>query len=129
MIKLCKIFKLRTALVLEGIIWGLWYAPLVVMGYNYGINYSFYPYSGFLAMCVFCLVIGAFLSFLTWKSSSIVPAVIAHGALNAICSFGINFTRSGGNTFLGPSPTGLIGGIPFIIVVFLCVWKSKEDEI
>ncbi len=128
--KLCEQFKVRTAVALCGVIWGIWYAPLVIVGYNYGINYAGYPYTGIVAICVFCLVIGVFLSFLTWKTSSVIPAIIAHGALNSICSFGINFTKNGGNTFLGPSATGVIGGLPFIIVAVLCIWMlEKEDEI
>lgn len=108
-------------LLVNGIIWGLWHAPLTVVGHNYGVGYPGYPYKGIAAMCLFCLVLGIFLSFVTMKTKSCIPAVLGHGAVNSIAGIGMYFTKDGGNPFIGPAPTGLIGIIPFVMVVILMV--------
>ena len=42
-----------------------------------------------------------------------------YGAVNGIAAIGIYFTTDGGNPFVGPAPTGIIGMIPFIITAVL----------
>ena len=129
--KLLKKFRIGNALIIEGIVWGLWYAPIIVMGYNYGLGYVAYPYLGIFAMCIFCFVIGTIFSFFTIRTGSCIPSVIAHGAFNSICSMAIYFTKTGGNSLLGPSPVGLIGGAFFIICAIVCYLilnKSNEME-
>ena len=103
------------ALLAGGVIWGLWHLPLTVAGHNYGIGYAGWPFLGILAMCCFCTVTGVFLTYVTQRSGSCLPAALAHGALNGLGSAGVLFSVSGGNAFLGPAPTGLIGGAVFIV--------------
>lgn len=67
------------ALLVSGVIWGAWHAPLTLRGYNY-------PQLGAWAapmFVVFCVAYGALLGWLRLRSGSIWPAVIGHGALNA----------------------------------------------
>jgi len=105
---------------LSGIIWGLWHAPLIAMGYNYGKNYLGYPVTGILAMTLFCVFFGMFLSWLAIQVRSAIPAAIAHGALNGFASIGIFFLKNGPDPLVGPFPTGLIGGIGFIVAGIIC---------
>ncbi|WP_187280516.1 CPBP family intramembrane metalloprotease [Microbispora hainanensis] len=68
------------AVVLSGVIWGLWHAPLTLKGYNY-------PALGAWAAVVFigfCVIFGALLGWLRLRSRSVWPAVIAHGSINAV---------------------------------------------
>jgi membrane protease YdiL (CAAX protease family) len=37
------------AILLSGVIWGLWHAPIIAMGHNYGVEYPGYPWAGILA--------------------------------------------------------------------------------
>jgi len=105
-----------------GIIWGLWHVPLTIVGHNYGTGYPGFPFTGIAAMCLFCIVMGTFLSYVTLKTKSCIPAVIGHGAINSIAAIGMYFTVDGGNPFVGPTPTGVIGMLPFIVVaVVMCV--------
>ena len=78
---------------INGIIWGLWHAPLTVMGHNYGVGYQGYPVTGILAMCVFCTVIGIILSYVTIKTGSCIPAVIGHAVLNGLSGAGIAYSN------------------------------------
>ena len=115
-------------LLVTGVIWGLWHAPLTIIGHNYGLGYWGFPFTGIAMMCLFCIVLGIFLSYVTLKTGSCIPAIIGHGAINGIAAIGMYFTSDGGNPFIGPAPTGFIGIIPFaIIAVFMAVRLSKQD--
>lgn len=103
-------------LLITGIIWGLWHAPLTAIGHNYGMGYPGFPFTGIAMMCLFCIVMGIFLSYATLKTKSCIPAVLGHGAINGIGAIGIYFTKDGGIPFVGPAPTGIIGLLPFILV-------------
>lgn len=106
-------------LLVNGIIWGLWHAPLTAIGHNYGVGYPGFPFTGIAAMCVFCIVMGIFLSYVSMKTKSCIPAVLGHGAINSICGLGLYCTADGGNPFIGPAPTGIVGAIPFIVVAVI----------
>lgn len=103
-------------LLLTGVIWGLWHAPLTIIGHNYGTGYLTWPFGGIAAMCVFCIVIGIFLTYVTVRTGSCLAAAIGHGALNAFVSASLLFSVTGGNPFAGPMPIGIIGGCAFIVV-------------
>ena len=115
-------------LLLTGTIWGLWHAPLTIIGHNYGLGYWGFPFTGIAMMCVFCIVLGVFLSYVTLKTKSCIPAVLGHGAVNGIAAIGIYFTKDGGNPFVGPAPTGIIGLIPFLMVAVIMAIRLRKDE-
>ena len=106
------------AAIITGVVWGLWHAPLIAMGYNYGTDYLGFPVLGIVAMTIFCMAFGTFLCFLRERSGSVWPCALAHGSLNAVAGLGMWFSRSAGG-ILGPMPLGLLGCIP---VVLLAVW-------
>ena len=115
-------------LLVTGLIWGLWHAPLTIIGHNYGLGYWGFPFTGIAMMCLFCIVLGIFLSYVTLKTKSCIPAVLTHGAINGIAAIGIYFTYDGGNPFVGPAPTGIIGMLPFILVAIIMVVYLKRNE-
>lgn len=103
-------------LLLNGLIWGVWHMPLTILGHNYGTGYAGYPFTGILAMCAFCIVLGAIFTYITVRTGSCLPAVLAHGSVNGFSSIGILFTDGTGlNPFIGPVPTGIIGGFAFLV--------------
>lgn len=116
-------------LLLNGVIWGIWHAPLTCMGHNYGVGYPGYPVTGILMMCGFCIVMGVLFTWVTLKSGSCIPAALAHGGLNGIASIGIYLSADGGNPFVGPAATGVIGGIGFIAAaVILTVLLVRGEK-
>jgi len=124
--KVSRHFSTVPTMLITGIIWGLWHAPLTIIGHNYGLGYWGFPFTGIAMMCLFCITLGIFLSFVTLKTGSCIPAIIGHGAVNGIAAIGIYFTYDGGNPFVGPAPTGIIGMIPFILVaVFMVLHLNK----
>lgn len=128
--KMLKHLKVVPTLLITGVIWGLWHAPLIVTGHNYGLGYRGYPVTGILAMCVFCIVMGIILSYVTIRTNSCIPAVMAHGTLNGFSAIGICFTslENPYNIFLGPTPVGLIGGIGFILLAAVLLFLLYKEE-
>lgn len=68
-----------SALVLSGVIWGLWHSPVILLGYNFGRTDP----TGVLFMIGGCVAWGILFGWLRLRSGSVWPAVIAHGSLNA----------------------------------------------
>ncbi len=68
------------AVIISGLIWGLWHAPLVLLGHNYpGVP-------GVLALACMtgmCIAIGAVFAWFRLRSGSVWPAALGHGAFNA----------------------------------------------
>ena len=68
------------AFVIGGVIWGLWHAPLILLGYNYPQH----PVPGILFFTVVCVLLGILLGWMRLATGSIWPAVLAHGSLNSL---------------------------------------------
>lgn len=77
-----KLMPTPAAVIVGGAVWGVWHAPLTVQGHNFGVDYPGFPYLGILFMTLDCIFMGAFLTYITKKTSSVWPAAIAHGINN-----------------------------------------------
>lgn len=76
--KLLELMPKSAAIVVGGVIWGLWHTPLTVAGHNFGTDYPGYPFTGMLMMCLFCVLMNCFLTLVTEKTHSIYPASFIH---------------------------------------------------
>ena len=115
-------------LLLSGAIWGVWHWPLILLGgYEYGTGYPGAPFTGMLLMCVGCAAVGTLLTLLYEKADSIWAPALAHGGLNAAAGIGVLFLPAGtASLFLGPTPFGLIAGLP-LFALALAVLVKKPD--
>jgi membrane protease YdiL (CAAX protease family) len=113
----------RTAMLVMGIVWGLWHAPLIAMGHNYGTNYPGAPWLGILATVWLMFILGTFLGWAVLRGGSVWPAVIGHGAFNGIAGIYVFFTQGTPNTLLGPSAAGLIGSWVLAVVALIILLK------
>jgi len=93
-----------------GIIWGLWHAPIILMGHNY----PSYPVAGVFMMVVFCVLFTPLMIFIREKSGSVIMAAIAHGTINALG--GLSIVYLSGYHELLSGITGLAG----FIVLAVC---------
>ena len=128
---LCSKFGLTNGIIVDGILWGVVHAPLVSFGVNYAGDYFGAPWTGILMMIVFATSVGVFLSYLTIKTKSIIPASISHGVINALREAPLFICVSNYNALLGPKPSGIIGMSGFLtmgIILMLCI-KSKDKSI
>lgn len=103
------------ASVLIGTIWGIWHAPLILMGHNYPNH----PYSGVLMMVLLCIILTPILMYFTIKAKSVIAAAILHGTMNATVTISI-LPVSGGNDLL-VGMTGLAGMIAMVLVI-VCIY-------
>jgi len=99
------------ASVIIGFIWGIWHAPLILMGHNYPNH----PQFGVLMMVLLCILLTPILIYFTLKAKSVIAAAILHGTMNATATISI-LPISGGNDLLAGS-TGLAGMIALVIVI------------
>ncbi len=136
--KLEQILPMPAALVVGGILWGVWHAPLTVQGHNFGLDYPGFPYLGILLMCIMCTADGAILTLLTKRTKSVFPAAIMHG-INNDMSYGVFLSLFGSEeltehleTLNSPAtmafvivPICIIGAVCFVI---LCRDAKKEKS-
>ena len=115
----------RVAALVTGVIWGLWHAPAIAMGHNYGMGYEGFPVAGVLTMTLLCTAMSCWLCLLRTRSGSVWPCALAHGAFNAVANVGVVFC-SAGQTLLGPSPLGLVAGIPLMATGALCWFRLSS---
>lgn len=108
------------AMVLGGIIWGLWHAPLTVCGHNFGVDYPGFPWLGILMMCLMCTLINPFFTLLTERTKSIYPASFAH-MINNNLSFAIVLSIFGNETVV--EELGEMSSVPLfeLMMVLLAV--------
>lgn len=121
----------RGALILSGMIWGIWHAPVIVFaGYEYGRGYAGEPVLGVLMMCGFTTALGIILSYFYEKSQSIWIPSLMHGAINAVAGLPLLYMKEMPQHYLlGPTPAGLIAGIPlFVLGIVLFIRMCKEEK-
>ena len=82
--KLETLMPTPLAVVTTGVIWALWHGPLLAYGYNFGRDYDFFPYGGFIAMIVMCIFWSAVLTWLTKRTNSVYPAAICHMLIDTV---------------------------------------------
>ncbi len=109
----------RKAMLIMGVIWGMWHWPITAQGHNYGLEHPGYPVAGMLMMLVFTTALGTFLGWVTLRSGSVWPAVIGHAAINGIGTLPALFTVGEPNMLLGPMVAGIIGMTGFIVLALI----------
>lgn len=130
--KMIKLWGIKKAIVIGGIIWGIWHWPLTTIGHNFGRSYFGYPFTGFGAMCIMCIFMGIILTFVTYKSGSIWPAAFLHAVNNSSPSILRYFTNESKITGWKADSVAstLIRLLPMIVISMLLFAKlSKNDEL
>jgi len=118
----------RKAYMLTGLIWGVWHAPVILMGYNYGMEYPGAPWSGALLFIYISFVLGTFFGWLSLRGWSVWPAVIGHSVLNGTASAVVLFSLEGANPLLGPVMVGVIGSLGFTLMAVWIFLRGVPDQ-
>jgi len=80
-------FDRNIAIIISGLIWGLWHWPLILLiGYDYTYETRFW---GALIFLLYAIVLGSLLSWLRFKTESVIMPSLAHGSFNAYTGFGV----------------------------------------
>jgi membrane protease YdiL (CAAX protease family) len=101
------------AILVSGVIWGVWHAPAILQGHNY----PGYPVLGVFMMILFCIALGAVMSWLYLATRSTWAPAFGHGAVNAWGGLPLIFLVAGYNPLWG----GTIASLPGIVVIALFI--------
>ncbi|HNV80524.1 MAG: CPBP family intramembrane glutamic endopeptidase [Tenuifilaceae bacterium] len=116
LLKEFKSWSLVKASLVIGFIWGIWHAPIILMGHNYHQH----PRIGVLMMVIVCILLSFLFIYITLKTRSVIAAAVMHGTLNATAGIGIMMLDGGNDLTIGA--TGLAGFIAMgilILVIFI----------
>lgn len=94
--------------VILGVIWGLWHAPIILLGYNF----PDYPVWGVLFMVLFTISASLPLTALRQSTNSVLTAAIVHGMINGSALLGMIVWQA--NPLIG-GLTGLAGDAALIL--------------
>lgn len=112
--------------ILIGLIWGLWHAPLILLGHNYPQH----PVAGVFMMMLFCAALTPLIQYIRLKSRSLIPAAIMHGTLNATIGIS-NLLIDNFNDLLcgGPGLAGILVILSLDILLFLFDRHITKDRL
>ncbi|GEK80040.1 CPBP family intramembrane glutamic endopeptidase [Agrococcus baldri] len=97
---------------LSGVLWGVWHAPVILLGYNFARP----DLLGVLSMVAFCLVVGVLLHWLRAVCRNVWVPAVAHGAINAVTGVTLLFLPQGADALLTT-----VLGVPGWIVIGLVI--------
>lgn len=110
------------ALVLTGTIWGLWHAPVILLGHNFNEPNVW----GLLLMTVGSIGWGIVFGWLRLRSGSLWPAVLGHGALNASGGLVLIVGMADAPVNLAlVNPFGVAGWIVLAVVVSILAFAGQ----
>ena len=115
-------WKPQRRVLFTGVVWGLWHAPLILMGHNY----PEYPIAGVGLMVVFCTLLAFLFDWSRARSGSVWSACVLHGIING--SAGLFALFVWGGHPLVASPVGVAGFTALVILamaVFLLEAKYR----
>ena len=123
----------RRMALLVGLIHGVWHWPLFFLSTKLDSGSAF-PFP--LVYLIFTCSMSVFLSWVTLHSGSVWPAAIGHGAVNATSALAGYLLKGPAMPMLGPAPTGLIGGLGYLILALALLfsrtgfrgWISGQGE-
>ncbi len=109
-----------------GVIWGLWHAPIILLGYNFNRT----DVTGLLWMCGFTLCVGVLLQWSRYWTGNVWPAAVGHGALNSVTSLTFLWLPAGFDsafsTVLG-APGWIAMGIVIVVLALLKQPRRKLE--
>jgi membrane protease YdiL (CAAX protease family) len=112
----------RKAVVLVGVIWGVWHWPTILISFNYGLGYWGAPVVGLLLFVSLLIVESAFYAWVTLRSGSVWPATLLHRASNASNELLWPFKTVRKNPLIGPEVQGAIGMLGYVVpAVLICL--------
>jgi membrane protease YdiL (CAAX protease family) len=126
LIKEYKDLHFAKASLIIGFIWGIWHAPMILMGHNDPNN----PQVGVLMMTIWCILLSFPFSYIAIKAKSVIAAALMHGVINGTAGLSIMLVVGGTNLTVGV--TGLAGFIALAMValaIYIYDYKISKEKI
>ena len=109
------------AILISGIIWGIWHAPVIAQGHNY----PGYPIVGIFMMIVFTILLGTIFSWLYLNTKSPWTPALAHGSVNAVAGLPVLFFQPGFNIAFGGTIAAPTAWVAMILFIAWLVWTKR----
>ena len=109
------------AILISGIVWGVWHAPAVAQG----LNYPGYPVLGVFMMIIFCILLGTIFAWLYLNTKSPWVAALAHGSINAVAGLPILFFKPGFNMAFGGTIATPVAWLGMGLFILWLVWTKR----
>src|SRR5699024_10561760 len=118
------------ALLLSGVIWGVWHAPLILLGYNFGYT----DLRGVGLMIVFCVFVGILLGWLRLRTATVWPCVLGHAAINSASSVSLMLLSASELKDVQALGMGSFLGIPgwilmAVVIVVLVLTRQLRKQV
>lgn len=110
------------ASLLIGLIWGIWHAPAIFMGYNYPEH----PWLGMVFMVWFALGWSVILTWLRLAAGSVLAAAFGHGLINAVAGLPLLLLLD--TDSLIRAPLGITGLVPLTLLAVLAFGLLQKQE-
>ena len=110
------------ASILIGLIWGVWHAPAIFMGYNY----PGYPLVGALLMVWFTVGWSIIFTWLRQVAGSVLAAAFGHGLLNAVAGLPLLLLQDANS--LMRAPLGITGLVPLTLLALLALGLLQKRQ-
>lgn len=131
---LCEKYSRLRAVLTNGVVWAVWYIPLVAMktfgagGYKGNVAEDILYVVGYTL--IYSIVYSALYSYLTLKTHSCVPAILANACVASMGSVGRLFLSNPDNIarYVNPTNTSIVGGIGFVaaaVVIYILLAKDR----
>jgi membrane protease YdiL (CAAX protease family) len=125
--ELFKLGRVRGVLLL-GVIWGAWHAPIILMGHNYPDH----PLLGVVLMTFYTTGLGIVLSFAVLKSGSVLLASFLHALANQAAAFivmlGFKPFDTATSFFIGVYGIAMLAVVSFLILRDP-IWRGKGSNL
>ncbi|MCF7832295.1 MAG: CPBP family intramembrane metalloprotease [Candidatus Marinimicrobia bacterium] len=110
--------------IILGVIWGLWHAPVILMGYNYGL----YTWIGVLLFVLVTTMLGTLFNYLYVRGNSVLLVAVGHGWFNGLVPSVILLTGfMGKETII--APLGLIGLAVMLVLLLVGAKLTNNFDI
>lgn len=109
--------------VLIGLVWGVWHAPIILLGHNYPDN----RVAGAFMMIGWTILLSPIFSFITIKARSVIAAAIFHGTINGTAALSFMLLRGGTDLTIGI--LGLAGFVVLALANLVIFLYHPMDDV
>ncbi len=104
---------------LIGFVWGIWHAPIIMMGHNY----PHHPITGIAMMCMMTMAIAPVFAWLRIRSRSILDVCMLHGMINSTATVFSLYIADGHEMYASIAGwAGVLAGA--VLTVCICIFDK-----
>lgn len=129
--RLEKKMGIGPAILVGGIIWGVWHYPVNYYGHNFGTGYWGEPWLGFLIFTIFTIAMNALLTLAVKKTNSVWSAAFMHAVNNGVLAISTMFMNGESLTGFWAESTVqfvVMFGPALVFGIIAYIWLIKLEK-